>query len=202
MQRISTTGRFRLRRLDVVRISAFAAALLSASIPISRTAAQSPKPSEYDVKAAYLINFGKFVRSSGEPETRSSWDICVLGRDSFGQTLDALASNETIDQLPVHVRRIQDITAAKSCAILFFSSSEGEHIREDLAILGSSDVLTVSDAADFLERGGMIQFVLAQNHVRFAVNLDAVNRGHLVLSSELLRVASFITGKPPTGGLP
>jgi hypothetical protein len=43
----------------------------------------------------------------------------------------------------------------------------------------------------------MIQFVMVENHVRFAVNLDALNRAHLVLSSELLRVASSIGGKPP-----
>jgi hypothetical protein len=48
----------------------------------------------------------------------------------------------------------------------------------------------------------MIQFLLIQNHVRFAVNLNAVNHAHLVLSSELLRVASSVTGKPPSGGLP
>jgi hypothetical protein len=58
-------------------------------------------------------------------------------------------------------------------------------------------VLTVSDAADFLKYGGMIQFVEEDNRVRFAVNLNAVNRTHIVLSSELLRVASSVTGKLP-----
>jgi len=75
-------------------------------------------------------------------------------------------------------------------------------MREDLAILGNADVLTVSDAPDFLQHGGMIQFVLVSNHVRFAVNLEAVNHTHLVLSSELLRVASSVAGKPPTGEMP
>jgi hypothetical protein len=120
----------------------------------------------------------------------------------MGHALDTLAANESIDHLPVHVRRLSDVTEAKTCAIAFISSFEGDHIREDLAILGDSGVLTVSDAAEFLQRGGMIQFVQVSNHVRFAVNLDAVNRAHLVLSSELLRVASSVTGKPPTGGLP
>jgi hypothetical protein len=164
--------------------------------------AQPPRPSEYDVKAAYLINFGKFVRFSESQPPRSSFDICVLGRDSMGSTLEALASNQTIESHPIRIRHIPDIVEAKSCRILFISPFEGDRIHEDLAILSDSSILTVSDASDFLERGGMIQFVLIQNHVRFAINLDAVNRAHLVLSSELLRVASFVTGKPPTGGLP
>jgi hypothetical protein len=75
-------------------------------------------------------------------------------------------------------------------------------MQADLAALGKVDVLTVSDAPDFLKEGGMVQFVVVDNHVRFAVNLDAVNRTHLVLSSELLRVASAVTGKPPAEGLP
>jgi hypothetical protein len=100
-----------------------------------------------------------------------------------------IALSESID--------IPDVTAANPCAIVFISSYEQENIREDLAILAGMDVLTVSDVPDFLKRGGMIQFVMVENHVRFAVNLDALNRAHLVLSSELLRVASSIGGKPP-----
>ncbi len=79
------------------------------------------------------------------------------------------------------------------------SATEGSHIREDLAILDNADILTVSDAPDFLQHGGMIQFVSISNHVRFGVNLDSVNRTHLVLSSELLRVAASVIGKPSFG---
>ena len=199
MQRNSTSAQFRRRRHPSPR-SLFGV-LLAARILSAIGMAQPPKPTEYDVKAAYLINFGKFVRSSVPTAPRPSFDICILGRDSMGQSLDALASNQSVDNMPVHIRRVPDVTETKSCAIVFISPFEGDRIREDLAILAGSDVLTVSDASDFLQRGGMIQFVLVQDHVRFAVNLDAVNRAHLVLSSELLRVASFVTGKLPTGGL-
>jgi hypothetical protein len=179
-----------------------AAALLLTHPGIPTAIAQTSKPTEYDVKAAYLINFGKFVREPGGKAQRSSFDICLLGHDSMGQTIDDLAANQSVDNLPVHVRRIPDVTQAKVCAIVFISADEGDHLREDLAILSTTEVLTVSDASDFLNRGGMIQFLLIQNHVRFAVNLNAVNHAHLVLSSELLRVASSVTGKPPSGGLP
>ncbi|HMG87853.1 MAG TPA: YfiR family protein [Terracidiphilus sp.] len=176
-----------------------AASLLVAAVAIPTSFAQTSKPTEYDVKAAYLLNFGKFVRQADGQGPRASFDICLLGHDAMGQTIDDLAANQAIDNLPVHVRRIPDVTQTKGCSILFISADEDDHLREDLAILSSSDVLTVSDAPDFLDRGGMIQFVLIQNHVRFAVNLNAVNRAHLVLSSELLRVASSVIGKPPTG---
>lgn len=157
-----------------------------------------PKPTEYDVKAAYLFNFGKFLRfDSIAPQQRgSTFDICILGRDPIGHTLDQIAANESIDRRPVRVLRVADVTDGRRCQVLFISAYEADNIREDLAILSGADVLTVSDAPGFLDQGGMIQFVLESDHVRFAVNLDAVSRTHLVLSSELLRVAASIKGKP------
>jgi hypothetical protein len=180
----------------------FTATLLAAGFAVPTSIAQTSKPTEYDVKAAYLLNFGKFVRPISNQATSTSFDICLLGHDPMGQALDDLAANQTIDNLPIHVRRIPDVTQTSNCTILFMSADEDDHLRENLAILASSSVLTVSDAPDFIDRGGMIQFLLIENHVRFAVNLNAVNHAHLVLSSELLRVASSIVGKPSAGDLP
>jgi hypothetical protein len=155
------------------------------------------------VKAAYLLNFGRFLRHSNpSAPPRSSFDICILGQDPIGHSIDDIVAHESVNNLPVHIRRLPDVTAAKACAIIFISPKEGDSLREDLAILTGSDALTVGDASDFLDRGGMIQFSLIQNHVRFAVNLNAVNRAHLVLSSELLRVASSVIGKPQVEDVP
>ena len=174
----------------------FALAVLLSFFCVAPVSSQQ-KPSEYDVKAAYLFNFGKFLRHTDNYVRTPTFEICILGRDPIGKTIDDIAANESIDNRSVRINRLPDVTAANPCAIVFISSYEQENIREDLAILAGMDVLTVSDVPDFLKRGGMIQFVMVENHVRFAVNLDALNRAHLVLSSELLRVASSIGGKPP-----
>lgn len=142
------------------------------------------------------------MRLSGPVPARTSFEICSLGQDSTASSLEAVARNARVNNLPVRVIHLPDISVAKSCAIVFIGSGESARVREDLAILGNADVLTVSDAPDFLEHGGMIQFVEVSGRVRMAVNLDAVNRTHLVLSSELLRVASSVSGKPPAGALP
>ncbi|HEV2272655.1 MAG TPA: YfiR family protein [Acidobacteriaceae bacterium] len=155
------------------------------------------------MKAAYLLNFGRFLRHTTLPDhSPSSFDLCILGQDPIGHSIDDIAANETINNLPVHIRRLPDVTDARACAIVLINAKDGDELREDLALLSGSDALTVSDAPDFLDRGGMIQFVLIQNHVRFAVNLNAVNRAHLALSSELLRVASSVIGKPPAEDVP
>jgi len=199
----SPTERFRFRRPQCAPgICAFLS-LVAVALPVSSAQAPGTQPGEGEVKAAYLLNFGRFLRHSNAANPpRASFDICILGQDSLGHGIDDIAANETIGRLPVHVRRLADVTAAKGCDILYLSAQEGEELREDLAILSGSDALTVSDASDFLDRGGMIQFLAIQDHVRFAVNLNAVNRAHLVLSSELLRVASSVIGKPAAGDVP
>ncbi len=157
------------------------------------------EPAGYDVKAAYLLNFGRFLRLDGDPSSprRATFDICVLGHDYMGHLLDDIAANQMIDNRAVRVLRVGDAYAARDCNIVFISPDEGDGIPLDLDAIGKADVLTASDAPDFLKYGGMIQFVTEDNRVRFAVNLDAVNRTHIVLSSELLRVASSVTGGPP-----
>jgi hypothetical protein len=155
--------------------------------------------SENAVKAAYLFNFARFLRFAPGTEPRKTFDVCILGRDSFGRTLDQITSHESINRHPVRVLHVPDPTDGRHCTVLFISMSEDEGIREDMAILAGADVLTVSDAPDFIERGGMIQFVMDSDHVRFVVNLDAVNHTHLSLSSELLRVAASVKGGPPPG---
>jgi hypothetical protein len=155
--------------------------------------------SESAVKAAYLFNFARFLRFAPGTEPRNTFDVCILGRDSFGRTLDKITSHESIDRHPVRVLHVPDPTDGRHCTVLFISMSEGEGMREDMAILAGADVLTVSDAPDFIQRGGMIQFVTESDHVRFVVNLDAVNHTHLSLSSELLRVAASVKGGPAAG---
>ena len=160
--------------------------------------------SEYAVKAAYLFNFGKFVRFSPSDavNNRHGFDICIVGEDPFGRTLDELTANEQLDGKPVRVVRLKTPAEARGCAIAYISASEGGRIGTDLDALRGQPVLTVSDAAGFLQRGGMIQFLTLENHVRFAVNLDAVRGAQLGLSSELIRVATTVTGATPPGVRP
>jgi hypothetical protein len=184
----------RLRRRLWTRLVAVVCLLLG----LVSEARTQDRPSEYQVKAAYLFNFGKFIRKNGGgPVAKgATFNICIVGRDPIGSAIAPIVAGESIDGRPVRALVIADASQARDCAITFLSADEGGSLREDLAILEGSDTLTVSDAPEFIDHGGMIQFVLVGDHVRFEVNLDAVRRTHLVLSSELLRVAAAVKGKP------
>jgi hypothetical protein len=160
--------------------------------------------SESAVKAAYLFNFGKFVRfaPSDVVKSRQSFDICIVGEDPLGATIDELTANEQLDGKAVRVVRLKSAVEARGCAIAYISASEGARIGTDIELLRGQPVLTVSDAASFLQDGGIIQFVTAGNHIRFAVNLEAARGAQLSLSSELLKVAMAVNGEIPRGVRP
>jgi hypothetical protein len=152
------------------------------------------RPSEYQVKAAYLYNFGKFVNWPADAGASSEFDVCVLGTDPFGPLLDATVSDSTINGKRVIAKRIARAQDAADCRVVFIAASESQRLSSDLAVLSRLHVLTVSDNPHFLERGGMIQFVLEGDRVRFAVNLSAAQEAGLTLSSELLKVATRVVG--------
>lgn len=156
--------------------------------------AQNPKPSDYQVKAAYLYNFGRFVEwpSDGAATKGNPFTVCILGQDPFGSDLDTILAGETIGGKQVVAKRISSPQESVSCHILFLSSIEANRLGKIIDILDKEAVLTVSDMPEFSQRGGMIQFVLEGNRVRFEVNLAATQRAHLTLSSELLKVATTV----------
>jgi YfiR/HmsC-like len=160
------------------------------------------KPSEYQVEAAYLYNFGRFVEwpaKGANAQTNSSFTICVLGEDPFGQALDATLAGEMIGNQRVAARRISSPQMSADCQILFISSSEANRLNKIIEALDKSAVLTVSDIPQFSQRHGMIQFVLEGNRIRFEVNLTATQRAGLTLSSELLKVATAVRKNPQPG---
>jgi hypothetical protein len=163
--------------------------------------AQQSKPSEYQVKAAYLYNFGRFVKwppglAAGKGD---SFPVCVLGRDPFGPILDSTLAGEALEGKPVAVRRIARPQDAPDCRILFVSSTEENHLKEILAAVDQAGVLTVSDIPGFSRRGGMIQFVVEGDRVRFEINLATAESARLVLSSELLKVAAAVRRNARSG---
>jgi hypothetical protein len=160
--------------------------------------AQQPKPQEYQVKAIYLYNFSKFVQWPAAAQTNDTFSICVMGHDPFGAALDSALAGEKIEQKPMAARRITDVQDAARCQILFIAASESAHVKQILAAVAKNGVLTVSDVADFSANGGMIQFVIQENKVRFEVNLTAADKAGLILSSQLLKVASAVIKESPT----
>jgi len=179
--------------------SPFAATVFAVVLACARTLpAQTPKITEYQVKAAYLVNFGRFVEWPARlaPASSDLFNICVLGQDSFGADLDSAVAGETIGRAHMLAKRISRPQEAADCRVLFITASEAGQWKEILAALGKLSILTVSDMPQFAQHGGMIQFLRDGNRVRFDINLAATQRAGLNLSSELLKVAVTVNKNP------
>jgi hypothetical protein len=161
--------------------------------------AQASKPNASQVQAAYLYNFGKFIKWPADVAANQSgsFTICVLDQDPFGDTLKSALTGESVGGKPVAVKRLPRAQDATGCHILFINSAQGKDLRGILAALDDSSVLTVSDMPDFSKRGGMIQFVFDGDRVRFEINLGSAEKSHLVLASELLKVAATVRPAGP-----
>ncbi len=164
-------------------------AVIAILVVLTSTSAfsQARKPTEYEVKAAYLYNFGKFIKwpASSDP----NFTICIFGSDPFGNSLDGITSGESLDGKRLAVHRINSASEAQGCRILFISRSEQGRASGVLSVVKHLPILTVSDMPDFVDDGGVIGFVMQGDRVRFQVSLPAAERAGLSLSSELLKVA-------------
>jgi len=158
--------------------------------------AQQDLPTEFQVKAAYLYNFGKFVqRTAGQSPDHGPFEICVLGKDPFGRVLDSTVAGEKIAGQQIAIKRLSQPEEMGQCNILYISTSEEARLG---AVLGTAErlsVLTVSDIPRFTERGGIIGFVTRDDRVRFEVNRAVAEESHVALSSELLKVAIRVINK-------
>jgi hypothetical protein len=190
----------RARRAHGPRLGLTALALTWALVAAQGLWAQSPKPTDYDVKAVYLYNFGRFVEWPASVTAKSdSFTVCVLGQDPFGPALDATLAGETIGGKSVAAKRISNPPEAVRCQIVFISSVEDSRFNKIIEALDREAVLTVSDMPQFSQRGGMIQFVLDGSKVRFEINLTAAENAGLTLSSELLKVATAVRKSSQSG---
>jgi hypothetical protein len=182
-----------------VQLASCCALLFFSSLTCSAQPAAGVAPA--DVEAAYLYNFGKFVDWPVQAESATQpFTICVLGKDEFGTTLDSLIANDSVKGRSIVAKRMASIAAADTCQIIYVGLSEQPHMAKDLDTLRDKPILTVSSLPEFLERGGIIQFVIEENKVRFAVNLASATRSHLALSSDLLKVAVYVDSKPSREG--
>jgi hypothetical protein len=167
---------------------------------VCRAGAAEPTALEYDVKAAFLLNFVKFVQwpATAFPDAGSPITLCVLRLNPFGDALDRVVGGETVGGRAVIVRRIHTPDDAPKCHVLFVPR---EVQKEDGAAAVPEDpgVLTVGEADGFLERGGVINFYTEGGRIRFAISTDAAERSRLRLSARLMSVARLV--KVDRGGI-
>ncbi len=171
--------------------------LLAALIVLAGPRAQADSTvAEYQLKAAYLFNFAKFTEwpaaalAAGAPVT-----VCVTGRDPFGDALVGIET-KTVQNHPVRVRRGVRIDDLRGCHLLFVGDGEERRLPELFRNAEAASALTLGDSEGFVDHGGTIGLVTRDNRILFDVNMDSARRAGLRLSSQMLKLARTVKGKP------
>jgi len=173
------------RAILLLAVGAFVASGVSAR-------AAPAEPLEYQVKAAFLLNFTKFVEwpPAAFTDEHSPLAICILGEDPFGNALSEIVKGEAVNGREIVIQRIGRAPAPKACQVLFVSRSEKE-VRRLLSDL-SPGVLTVGEGEKFLQDGGVVAFVIENRRVRFDIDQSAAAKATLTVSSRLMNVARSV----------
>jgi hypothetical protein len=153
--------------------------------------AQESQPTEYQIKAAFLFNFAKFVEwpPAAFAEATSPMVIGILGENPFRDDLERTIRGKTINNRPLVIKEFRSPAEATNCHVLFISASEKQRLPEIFKGLRGASVLTVGETDRFTETGGMINFVVEGNKIRFQINDAAAKGAGLKISSKLLSLA-------------
>lgn len=151
---------------------------------------QSAAP-DVAVLAAFLYSFARFTEWPKLPGG-ATLVACVVGNDDVAQALTGIVQGKTIAGHGLMVRRPTDSAAWGDCHLLHVGDGLTSRFSAGLAGIRQLPVLTTSDAKGFSRSGGIAELYIEGGQMRFVINLDAVERSGLRLSSRLLGLATVI----------
>ena len=181
------------RLLSLRRVLAGAIAVCALAPPI-----RAQRSLEYDVKAALLLNFARFIEwpESAFPGPRAPIQICVFAPSPFGDVLDRTLQSETVRERPISTRAVHNVAQSDGCHLLFIR--EGAETRgEALLYEAGTHTVTVGESPRFEKMGGAVTFVVEGGRVRFNVNLRPVEERGVRISARMLHVASRVDRATP-----
>jgi len=175
----------------LTRLAPIASLLLL--LPCAPLESQDGAPSEYAVKAAFLYNFARYVEWPAEAKPESGpFVITIVGQDPFDGVIDDALRGKSVAGRSVELRRVRRASEIAQSQIVFISSSEKSQLAQILEHLQGMPTLTVGEAENFAESGGIIRFRMERSRVRLDVNTGAAQRARLRISSELLKLARIV----------
>ena len=154
----------------------------------------SAQPDESQLKAVFVLNFAKLTEWPADIHAEgNTFTITILGKVPSTTFINML-KGQTVHGASVTVKHIDNVRQAKDSQLLYVSESERHHLTAILKDINQQNILTISDIAGFCEAGGMIGLVPVQSRLGFEVNVAAVRKTHLSVSSQLLKLARTIFG--------
>lgn len=192
----------------------------SMALAVPKVYAESGSSREYQIKAAFLYNFLQFVDwpKAKIADANKPIIIGIIGDDPFGDTIDPL-KDKPVEGRKIVIQRFKSFGALKKagetdaagakqniktlgeCHVLFICSSENKNLKEIIESVKNSGVLTVGESGEFLDVGGIVNFVMADEKVGFEISIAAAKHAGLEIRSKLLRLAKKVIQEDAASGI-
>lgn len=169
--------------------------LLAAAFAWAAAASAQPE-GELRIKAAYVYKLAGFVEwpESAFAGAGAPFVIGVAGSETFAAELEDATGGRTMQNRKVEVRRIARGAPVQGAHILFIADAENARIADIAAAVRGQPILIVTESESATTRGSMINFIVADNKVRFDVAPAPAEKGRLRISARLLTVARRVIG--------
>lgn len=173
----------------LLRVGCFVALALMHSAQAQNTATPADQQA---LLAAFAYNFCLFTDWPATQSGKGSQDFVLA---VAGQPMPALAA---LGKRKVARRRIQIVELGEtdavppSCDALICNALSPARQADILAQVGERPILTLSPNAGFCRDGGIVEFFVRGERMRFRVSLQNLNRAKLHISSQLLRLAEIL----------
>lgn len=151
---------------------------------------------EFVVKAAISLNLARFTEwpESVLPAGSNFLNLCVLGDEAVQQAFAQVEKKASGKRL-IHVIAVSQSSKLGSCNMIYLSGLDRIGTIKLLADIAGKPILSIGERNDFLELGGLINLEMKEGKINIQVNLDAVNRSGIKISSRVLSLATIINVK-------
>ncbi len=161
------------------------------------TSAAAEKANEIEVKAAFLFHITRYVSWPSEAffSLDSNIVIGIVDDEQFARVAQRVIRGKSVNNRQIEVRSFENVRAEPTVHVLFVGAKQKRNSKVILENLGSSPVFCIADWKGFATAGGVANFYLDNEKLRFAINREAAKVAGLLISSHLLRLAKVVDMK-------
>ncbi len=149
---------------------------------------------EYEVKAAYIFHFAKFMEWNTEKEDSTVLTIGLYQNDPFGIILDKTLLGRSTNGKQWNIVQVANQEEALSCDFLFISDIERYDLLKLLERLKKTAIITIGDEIEgFCQDGGLINFSPQYSSHRFEINNKRAILNGITISPKLLVLSKLVS---------
>lgn len=150
---------------------------------------------EHKIKAGLVYNLLKYTAWPKESVSQKSGrlQICLFGEDPFDGYLSPL-KGRTAQQAPISITHIKNVEDTQGCSVVIIHRNQEKNLSALLQFLKNKNVLTISDIAQFAQRGGMVEMATENEKINLYINKNAVNHAGLNIQDPMLKLAKIVAG--------